>query len=172
MHPRIYVYIYICISCRAAGTHLPEPPSPPVSIIHRSQEVFKAKFRIGIELSYIGSSWSSCLCSSMWRGPLEYITYEFVLTSPAVSCMSGLSKLDSFCDGVRWLYSCCFVGCCVQYLFNIAHSILVQLPSSFFSIRFACIHEVYPYSSIDTTIAWKKKTTFYFIGQIWLLYDQ
>ena len=31
---------------------------------------------------YIGSS---CLCSSMWRGPQEYITYEFVLTSSAVS---------------------------------------------------------------------------------------
>ena len=27
--------------------------------------------------------------------------------------------------GGRWPYSCCFVGCCLQDLFNIAHNILV-----------------------------------------------
>ena len=32
----------------------------------------------------------------LWRGPQEYINYEFVLTSPAVSCMSGSSNFDSF----------------------------------------------------------------------------
>ena len=32
-------------------------------------------------------------------GPLEYITYELVLVSSAVSCMSGSSKFDSFRDG-------------------------------------------------------------------------
>ena len=47
------------------------------------------------------SSWSSCLSSSMWRGPQAYVAYEFVLTSPAVSRMSGSSNLDSFHDG--WL---------------------------------------------------------------------
>ena len=51
------------------------------------------------ELLYVGSSWSSCFWSSMWRGPQEYIAYEFVLTSPAVSHMSGLFNLDSFHDG-------------------------------------------------------------------------
>ena len=30
-----------------------------------------------------------------------------------------------FVMGGRWPYSCCFVGCCLQDLFNIAHSILV-----------------------------------------------
>ena len=30
-----------------------------------------------------------------------------------------------FVMGVKWLYSCCFVGCCLQDFFNIAHSILV-----------------------------------------------
>ena len=58
--------------------------------------------------------------------------------------------------GDRWPYSCCFVGCCLQVLFNTACSILVQLPSSFFSIRLASIHVVHPYSSIDTIAAWKK----------------
>ena len=32
-------------------------------------------------------------------GPLEYITYELIPGSPAVSCMSGSSNLDSFHDG-------------------------------------------------------------------------
>ena len=31
-------------------------------------------------------------------GPSEYITYEFVPASPAVSCMSGSSNLNSFRD--------------------------------------------------------------------------
>ena len=31
--------------------------------------------------------------------PQEYITYEFVPASPAVSCMSGSSNLNSFRDG-------------------------------------------------------------------------
>ena len=30
---------------------------------------------------------------------MEYITYELVPASPAVSCMSGSSNLDSFRDG-------------------------------------------------------------------------
>ena len=46
------------------------------------------------------SSLSSCLCSSMRRGPEKYVTYEFVPTSPAVPCMSGSSNFDSFRDGL------------------------------------------------------------------------
>ena len=38
------------------------------------------------------------LCSSMWGGLQEYATYEFISTSPSVSCMSGSSNLDSFRD--------------------------------------------------------------------------
>ena len=61
-----------------------------------------------------------------------------------------------FVMGGWWLYSCCFVGCCLQDLFNIAHSILVKLPSSFFSVRLVSIYVVHPYSSIEMTTAWKK----------------
>ena len=49
------------------------------------------------------------LCSSMWRGPQKYIAYEFDLTSPAVSCMSGSSNLDSFHDG--WLVAAQLLFC-------------------------------------------------------------
>ena len=62
-----------------------------------------------------------------------------------------------FVMGGRWPYSCCFVGCCALDLFRIARSILVELPSSFFSIRFVSVHLVPPYSSINL---------FHFIGQV------
>ena len=61
-----------------------------------------------------------------------------------------------FVIGGRWPYSWCLVGCCRQDLFKIARSILVKLPSSFFSSRFVRVHGVHPYSSIDATAAWKK----------------
>ena len=44
--------------------------------------------------------WSSGLCLSMWRGPQEYVTYELVPISPAVSRMSGSSDFDSFREWV------------------------------------------------------------------------
>ena len=88
-------------SCRTASMDLPGPLLPLISIVHRSRKVFQATSSIGTELLYIGTCWSSYICSSMWWGPQEYIAYEFVLTSPAVFRMSGSSNLDSFRDG--WL---------------------------------------------------------------------
>ena len=80
-------------------TDIPDTFSPPFSIVHFFRQVFRATYRISTELLYVGSSWSSCLCLSIWRGPLEYMTYEFILTSLAVSRMSGLFHFDSFRDG-------------------------------------------------------------------------
>ena len=65
------------------------------------------------ELLYIGSSWLACLFSFMWWRPQKYVTYEFVLTSPAASRMFGSSNLDIFVMGVLWPYSCCFVSLCL-----------------------------------------------------------
>ena len=45
--------------------------------------------------------------------------------------------------GGKCLYSCCFVGCCFQDLFNIACRILVQFPSSFFNISLVSVHVVH-----------------------------
>ena len=36
----------------------------------------------------------------MWKDPQEYITYEIVSTTPAVSRMSGSSNLERFRDGL------------------------------------------------------------------------
>ena len=102
-HTHIYIYIYIHIflssSCRAISTDIPDPLSPPFPIVHCFRYVFRATSCIGTKLLYVCSSWSSCLCSSMWRGLQEYITYELVPTSPTVSCMSDSSNFDSFRDG-------------------------------------------------------------------------
>ena len=95
-------------------------------------------------------------CTSMWRSPSENVAYEFVLTSPAASHMFCPSYLVDFDMWGRWLYSCCFVGCCFQNLFNIACSIFVQFPSNFFSICLFSVHVVHPYSCRDITTAWKK----------------
>ena len=51
--------------------------------------------------------------------PQEYVTYEFVPTSPVVTLMSGSSNLIVVVIGGKWPYSCCFVGCCPQDFFNI-----------------------------------------------------
>ena len=76
-----------------------DPLSPHLPIVHCFRQVFKATFRIGTELVYVGSSWTSCLCLSMWRDPQEYIIYELVPTSLAVSSVSGSFNFDSFRDG-------------------------------------------------------------------------
>ena len=75
--------------------------------------------------------------------------------------------------GGRRLYSCYFVWCCFQDLFDIARSILVQFLSSFFSMRFVNINVVHPYRRIDTTTVWKKlrlilsdKSDFHMINNI------
>ena len=72
--------------------------STPHPIVHHFRQVLRATSRIYPELLYVCSSRSPCFCSTMWRGPQEYITYELVPTSPAVSCMSGSSNFGSFCD--------------------------------------------------------------------------
>ena len=49
-----------------------------------------------------------------------------------------------------------FHGVLLPGFFNIACSILVQFPSSFFSIHFVSVNMVHLYSRSDTTAAWKK----------------
>ena len=79
-------------SCRTTNTDLPNSLSQTGSIVHCSRKVFQGTFCSSTVLLYIGSSWSSCLCSSIWRGSQEYVTFEFISTSPAVFHMSGSSN--------------------------------------------------------------------------------
>ena len=101
------LYTVVSSSCLAASTDL--PLLPPISIVNHSWEVFQTTACIGTELLYIDSSWLPYLCLPMWRGTQEYITYELILTTSAVSCMSGSSNLNSFHD--RWYMSVQLLRC-------------------------------------------------------------
>ena len=83
------------------------------------------------------------------------LTSSSLLRQQCPACLVHLTCIV-FVMGGKWPYSLCLVGCCRQDLFNIALNILGQLPSSFFSSRLVSVHVVHPYSSIDTTAAWKK----------------
>ena len=52
-------------SCHAISTEIPDPLSLSLHIVHCFRQVLRTTSRIGTELLYVGSSWSSCLCSSM-----------------------------------------------------------------------------------------------------------
>ena len=92
---------------------------------------------------YVGVHWSTSLMSSS------------LLLNQLPACLVRLTCIV-FVIGGRWPYSWWFWRYCRQDLFNIALNILVWLPSSFFSSRLVSVHVVHPYSSIDTTAAWKK----------------
>ena len=78
------IYIYIS-SCCTISTDISDPLSTPLPIIHCFWQVFRATSSICTEQLYVCSSWTSCFCSSLWRDQQEYITYELIPTSPAVS---------------------------------------------------------------------------------------
>ena len=89
------------------------------------------------------------------------LTISSLLLQQCPACLVRLAWIV-FVIGGRWPYSWCLVGCCCQDLFNIALNILVWLLSSFFSNRLVSVQVVHPYSSIDTTAAWKKlRFTYY-----------
>ena len=122
--------------CRTISTDIADPLSPQQQIVHCFRQVLRATSRIGTELLYVDSSWTSCLCSSIWRGPLEYITYELVPTSPAVSRMSGSAN---FRNGWKvavqlLLYRVLSLGL-VQYFSQHSCVIAVKLFLHTFSLR-------------------------------------
>ena len=76
-------------SCRTASTDVPDLLSPPISIVHRSQEIFQTTSCIGTELVVLPL-----------LVPVRGSTGVYHLwVHPFWSSMSGLSNLDSFCDG-------------------------------------------------------------------------
>ena len=82
--------------------------------------------------------------------PLENVAFE-----QCPSCLVHLIWIILEMGG-RWPYSCSFVGCCFQDLFNMAYSILVQLPSSLFFMLFVRVYVLHPYCSMNTTTDSKK----------------
>ena len=92
----IYIYHHLQPSAWISLTISHHPPYRPLLLVGLQDYIC-----ICTELLYVCLSWSSCLCSSMWRGPQEYIT-----TSSAVSHMSGSSNFYLILLG-EFLCSCC-----------------------------------------------------------------
>ena len=109
-------------SCRASSTDIPDPLTPPLPIVHRFWQVLRATSRILSKLLYVGSSWSPCFFSPMWRSTSLMSSSLLLQLCPARLVRLTLTV---FVMGGRWPYCYCFVGCCLQDLFSIARSILV-----------------------------------------------
>ena len=98
-----YFSLSFIASGRSSGLH-------PVS--SHSCCMYVRTGRLSFAQPYVGVHRSTSLTSSSM----------FLQQCPA--CLVRLTWIV-FVMGGRWLYSWCFVGCCRQDLFNIAHNILV-----------------------------------------------
>ena len=90
-HQLYLIYIYVITSCHQHGYPWPFLVTPP----------YRPSFPAGLQGYIPCQHWAGHYtfarpCEGVLQ---EYISYELVLTSPAVSHMSGLSKFDSFRDG-------------------------------------------------------------------------
>ena len=146
-HTHTHTYIYI--SCHAASTDFTDSGHSSQSSIASSRS--SRLHPVVDKFLLVGQHLHVRVKGSIGE---RHISPSLFLEQCLV-CFVGLIYMVLEMGG-RWPYSCCFVGCCFQDLFNITRSILVQFPYSFFSIRLVNIHVRHPYSRIDTTVAWKK----------------
>ena len=125
-------------SCHAAGADLPDPLLPPVSIVHRSREVFQL---------HPDRHRAVLAGRPAFAHPCEGVHRSTSLMSSSLllqQCPACLTLIVFVMDG-RWPYSCCFVGCYLQDLFNTASNIHVYFQTNFFSIRLVSVYVVHPY---------------------------
>ena len=54
-------------SCRAISTDITDPFSPSLLIFHHFRQVLRATPHMFTVLLYVGSSWSPCFCSAIWK---------------------------------------------------------------------------------------------------------
>ena len=150
-HTHIYIYIYMYHVTPPARISLTISRYPPLSSIASRLHPVSAQ-----------SCYMQVLAGRpVFTHPCEEVNWSMSLMSSSLllqQCLTCLVRLTwiVFVTSGKWPYSSCFVGYCLQYLFNITLSILVLLPSNFFSISLISVHIVHPHSSIATTSAWKK----------------
>ena len=100
-----YMYVCMCVTCVYISSIIiimsrPQHGCPGPSLITR---LYRPSLLVGLQGHILWRHRAVVcrflLCLSMWSDSLEYVAYEFALTSPAVSCISGSSYFDSFRDG-------------------------------------------------------------------------
>ena len=97
-HKYIYIVIIIFIKSRWQ-CELPWI-SPTIHLNHLSFPVGRLNYILHLHRADVCESyWSANTGTSMCRGPLKNVNYEFVLVSLAVSCMSYSTYMDDF---FRW----------------------------------------------------------------------
>ena len=143
------------------------PPAriSPTLSRHFSLSFIRVTSCVLTQLLYVSSGWSSCFCLAICGGPQEYITFELVLASPAVSCVSGSSNLYSFHDGrqvavqlvSRRVLSSGLVQYCSQHSCVVAVKFLLQ---PFCQRLGSASIQQYRYNRC------LEETAFHFIGQV------
>ena len=114
--------------------------------IHCAWQVFLIESCVRAELFLVNYCWLVNTITTMWRDLLVNVTYQFVFSSPAVSCMSCTFWMILAMEG-KWPYRCCFMEFCFQNLFDLARNFLIQFLSRFVSKHFFSVHVVHPYIS-------------------------
>ena len=96
--------------CRAISTDIPDPLLPLLPIVQCFRLVFRTAPCFKTEQLYVGSSWSPCFCSAMWRGPQEYINKAAALLGAASMTSSILlaannskEQLDQIFINKEWI---------------------------------------------------------------------
>ena len=125
-----HVSLSVITSGRSSGLH-------PVS--SHSCCMYVRAGRPAFARPYVGVHRSTSLMSSS------------LLLQQCPACLVRLTWIV-FMLGGRWPYSWCLLGVAART----CSVLLTTLPSSFFSSHFVSVQVVHPYSSIDTTAAWKK----------------
>ena len=136
----IYIYIYNVTPSARMSLTLSHHPS--LSSIASGR--YSGQHPVQAQSCYIqvlaGRPVFACPCEGVHRS--KSLMNSSLLLQQCPICLVRLTWIVFMMAG-KWPHSCCFVWCCLQDLFNIARSILVQLPSSFFSIRLVSVYVVH-----------------------------
>ena len=89
------------------------------------------------------SNWWLCFCwlantdvSMSWKMSL---TSSSLLLQQCLTCLACLTWM--VCEtGDKWLYSCCFVGCCFQDLFKTPYPCVGSIYKSFIFVNWWCVY--------------------------------
>ena len=130
------LHVYMCINAHTKNHHHHHHVAPPTWIsLTLSRHPSQSSIASGRSSRLHPVSVQSCCMYALdghpaFARPCEGVHRSTSLTRSSLllqQCPACLVRLTLivFEMGGKWQYSCCFVGCCLQDLFNIARSILM-----------------------------------------------